>query len=94
MTDSEGKRLAYYDNNPRSQEGYDSQPKCLLECFLELVPAISDVSSVTKTVTRTKGESPDRYVTGIGSYAFQGVKTRTDASKEMPDRSLILFKPI
>lgn len=94
MADSEGNRLAYYDNNLRSQESYDSEPKCLLECFLELVPEISVLSSVTKTDTRTTGESPDRYVTGIRSYAFQGVKTRTDASKEMPDRSLISFKPI
>lgn len=94
LSDSEGNRLAHYDNHPRIQESCSIQPKCLLECFLELVPARFDVSSVTKTVTRTSGESPDKYVTGMGAYEFQGVKTRTDVSKEAPDSSLMSVKTI
>jgi hypothetical protein len=49
---------------------------------------------MTKTVTRTAGESPDKFIEGSRAYDFQGVKTRTDASKELPDRSLLTFKPI
>jgi hypothetical protein len=59
-----------------------------------VIPPISNPSSMTKTVTRTVGESPDKFIEGYRAYHFQGVKTRTDASKEIPDRSLLTFKPI
>lgn len=94
MTHSERHRIAHCSNQPSNNVIYDSPPACLLECYLEVIPSKSNPSSMTKTVTRTAGESPDKFIEGSRAYDFQGVKTRTDASKELPDRSLLTFKPI
>lgn len=94
MTHSERHRIAAYSNQPSNNVIYDSPPTCLLECYLEVIPPKSNPSIMTKTVTRTAGESPDKFIEGSRVYDLQGVKTRTDASKEVPDRSLLTFKPV
>lgn len=94
MTHSERHRIAHYGNQPSNNVISDSPPACLLECYLEVILPKSNPSSMTKTVTRTAGESPDKFIGGSRVYDLQGVKTRTDASKEVPDRSLLTFKPV
>jgi hypothetical protein len=94
MSSYESERIACYGNQPSNNVIYDSSPACLLECYLEVVPPKSNPSGSTKTVTRTAGESPDRFIAGSRADDFLGVKTRTDASKEVPDRSLLTFMRI
>ena len=94
MTHSEDQRIANSSNQAINTAIYGSSPACLLECYLEVLPTCSNTPSLTKTQTRTAGESPDKYIVGSRSYSNQAVKTRTDASKEIPDRSLMTFKPI
>lgn len=94
VTNSEDQRIANSRNQTIIPAIYDSSPACLLECYLEVLPTCSNPASLTKTVTRTAGESPDKYIVDSRSYSYEAVKTRTDASKEIPDRSLMTFKPI
>lgn len=94
MSESERQLIVHYDNELSGQETCGSRPSCLLECYLELVSGNAEPSSMTKTVTRTKGESPDKFIVGAKQYDLRDTRTRTDASKELPDRSLMQFRPI